>query len=210
MADQRAPAAADVEQRLVGLEPQLAARDIELVALRGREIVVPVGEVAARVDHLGIEKQRVEGVGEVVVILDVVLVAGLTGCRRLAPPHRLERPRLAARQQQETAERLDRQPFVEALAEFSGSDPRPCRQYVKHRAATQVDSSADPKIGQSVEFRAAYHRRHHPFVRDHERKRAWREIARHGRAVPQHEADIEPVGFTNMRQQIVEGFGAIG
>src|SRR5579863_7825646 len=45
--DQRAPAAADVEQSLVRLEPQFAADHVELVGLRGCKIVAPVLEIGA-------------------------------------------------------------------------------------------------------------------------------------------------------------------
>ena len=71
--NERAPAAADVEKALVRLEPQLAADHVELVALRLREVVVRLGEIGAAVDHLGIEKERVELVGQIVVVLDVLL-----------------------------------------------------------------------------------------------------------------------------------------
>ena len=82
MADERAPAAADVEEAIARLQPQLAADHVELVVLRAGEIVVPVGlKVGAGIDHLRIEEEPVEGVRDVVVIGDVLLV-GRRACRR--------------------------------------------------------------------------------------------------------------------------------
>ena len=69
MADQRAPAAADIEQPVTRREPQLAADHVELVALRPVEVVVPGGrEIAAGVDHLVVEKEPVEAVRDIVVL----------------------------------------------------------------------------------------------------------------------------------------------
>ena len=78
---QRAPPAADVEvpvRRGVGqrVEPQLAADEVELVALRVLQGVrrVVAREVRAGVSHVRVEDERVEVVGEVVVVGDRVLV----------------------------------------------------------------------------------------------------------------------------------------
>ena len=76
-ADQRAPAAADVEQAVSGLQAQLAADVLQLVALGLLERVVGGLEVGAGVDPLGIQPQAVEGVGHIVVERDRRLV-GLT------------------------------------------------------------------------------------------------------------------------------------
>ena len=77
MTYQRTPAAADVKQRVAGLQAQFAAGHVELVALRGCNIVAPVDKITAGIDHLGIEEERVERIGEVVVELDVLLVLAL-------------------------------------------------------------------------------------------------------------------------------------
>ncbi len=74
MAHQPAPAAADVEHVLAGLQAQLAADHLELGALRGRDVGVPVGEVGAGIDHLGVEKELVEIIRQVVVELHQRLV----------------------------------------------------------------------------------------------------------------------------------------
>ena len=65
-----APAAADVEQALVAAQAQLAADQIELVGLGLLERAVGLAIVGARVDHERIEEQRVEVVGDVVVVGD--------------------------------------------------------------------------------------------------------------------------------------------
>ena len=75
------PPAADVEQGLAGLEPQLAAHQVQLVRLGLLQLAVGVPVVGARVDHERVEEQGVELVGLVVVVRD-----GL-GVPLLAPPH---------------------------------------------------------------------------------------------------------------------------
>src|SRR6266542_1113710 len=72
------PPAPDVEQALAGLEPELAADQIELVLLGLLELAVGVTVVRAGVHHERIEKERVELVGDVVVMGDrarIVLLA---------------------------------------------------------------------------------------------------------------------------------------
>src|SRR5262247_2883746 len=73
-ARQRAPAAADVEQPLAGFQPQLAADHLQLVLLHLVDVVVPVGAVAAGVDHLAVEPERVERIGDVVVVGDILFI----------------------------------------------------------------------------------------------------------------------------------------
>ncbi len=75
------PPAADVEQGLAGLEPQLAAHQIQLVRLGLLQLAVGVPVVRARVDHERVEEESVELVGLIVVVRD-----GL-GVPLLAPPH---------------------------------------------------------------------------------------------------------------------------
>ncbi|MDH6189218.1 hypothetical protein M2168_002250 [Streptomyces sp. CZ24] len=72
----RAPAAADVEQAHAGGEAELAADQVELVALGALQggVVLPVG---ARVDHGGAEDPLVEVVADVVVVADGLAVAAL-------------------------------------------------------------------------------------------------------------------------------------
>ncbi len=76
---QRTPAAADVQQPCAGPQSELAADQLQLVALGvGRAVVGCVaGPVAAGVRHRLVEEQGVEGVGQVVVVADRRPVAGL-------------------------------------------------------------------------------------------------------------------------------------
>ena len=80
MTDEPTPAAADVEEALARLQAQLAANHLQLVALRLRDIVLPIGVVGAGVDHFRVEEERVELVRQVVVELNVVLVVGGLAC----------------------------------------------------------------------------------------------------------------------------------
>lgn len=76
---QRTPAAADVQEPCAGPQSELAADQLQLVALRvGGAVAGRVaGPVAAGVRHRLVEEQRVEGVGQVVVVTDRRPVAGL-------------------------------------------------------------------------------------------------------------------------------------
>jgi hypothetical protein len=73
--DQRAPAAADVEQPLALSEAELAADDVELALLSLIERVVRGDEVRARVDHASTEHEAVEAIRDVVVVADGGAVA---------------------------------------------------------------------------------------------------------------------------------------
>ena len=81
MTDEAAPARADVEQAVAGLQAQLAADHLELVALGGCDVVLPIREIGARIDHLGVEKEGIELVREVVVKLDEGLVVAAASGR---------------------------------------------------------------------------------------------------------------------------------
>jgi hypothetical protein len=74
VADEAAPAAADVEKALAGLQAQLAADHVELGGLRVLQRGAPAREVSAGIDHLGVEEEGVEGIRQVVVELDESLV----------------------------------------------------------------------------------------------------------------------------------------
>jgi hypothetical protein len=73
---QRAPATADVEEPIAVLEPELAAHQVELRGLCLLEGHVGALVVAGRVRHVPVEDQRVELVGEVVVVTDRLPVTG--------------------------------------------------------------------------------------------------------------------------------------
>lgn len=74
---QRPPAAADVEQRLPRLQADFGEDVVDLLELRFVECFVAVLEVGAGVDHVLVQPQLVEVVGDVVVVLDRFLVAFL-------------------------------------------------------------------------------------------------------------------------------------
>ena len=92
---ERAPAAADVEVTAAGLDAELAADEVELVALRVLDGVAGLGArpVAAGVGHVRVEDEGVEVVGQVVVVLDGAAVAGLAcaGARGAGPARRAAR-----------------------------------------------------------------------------------------------------------------------
>src|SRR5262245_13132328 len=71
------PAAADVEERLPRLEPELAADEIDLVRLRLLELAVGLAVVGAGVEHEGVEEECVEVIGHVVVMGDGLGVPSL-------------------------------------------------------------------------------------------------------------------------------------
>ena len=84
MAQERAPAAADVEEGLAGAQPQLAADEVELVPLRLLERVGPVAEIRAGIDHLRIEEELIEFVAGIVMKLDELLFLVLRPPGRIA------------------------------------------------------------------------------------------------------------------------------
>jgi hypothetical protein len=65
---QPAPPAPDVHQALARLQPQLAADVVQLTLLGDIDVLVRVGEVGTRVDHVLVEPQGIEVVGDFVVI----------------------------------------------------------------------------------------------------------------------------------------------
>ncbi len=84
---QRTPAAADVQQPCAGPQSELAADQLQLVALGvGGPVAGGVaGPVAAGVRHGRVEEQGVEGVGQVVVVADRRPVPGLAVQRSAQP-----------------------------------------------------------------------------------------------------------------------------
>ena len=74
---QPAPAAADIEQAVAGLEPQLAAEQAQLGLLRLVEILLAGFEIGTGVDHVPVQPEPVEIVGQVVVVGDRLGIGGL-------------------------------------------------------------------------------------------------------------------------------------
>src|SRR5580704_408755 len=143
---ERAPAAAEIEERLAGVEAQLAAAHLELVLLRLRQTVVPLGEIGAAIDHLGIEPERVEGVREVVVMRDVLLVLGGAAVALAFLADGLERPGPAARREHEFGRGAQEQRFAQQFAHLAGADRWPARHEIEDRAVAYVDAGGGPEI----------------------------------------------------------------
>src|SRR5882672_2128848 len=73
--DQRAPAAADVEEALARLDHELVEDMIELLLLGELERIVLAPEIGAGVHHVPVEPKGIEVVRDVVVVVDGVTVA---------------------------------------------------------------------------------------------------------------------------------------
>ena len=56
IADEPTPTTADIEQSLTWFQAQLTADHLQLVTLRRGEIILPVGEIGAGIDHFGSRK----------------------------------------------------------------------------------------------------------------------------------------------------------
>src|SRR5689334_976133 len=67
-AQQPAPAAADVEQPLTRTKPQLTADMLELLLLRRVEIFLAGFEIGAGIDHVAVQPEAIEVVGNVVMV----------------------------------------------------------------------------------------------------------------------------------------------
>ena len=74
MADQAAPAAADVEKAVAGGQPQLLANAVQLGDLGLFEAGVLRREIGTGINHFGIKKQAEKGIRHIVVELDQFLV----------------------------------------------------------------------------------------------------------------------------------------
>ena len=152
MADQRAPAAADVEEAIARLQPQLAADHVELVRLRAGEIVVPVGlKVGAGIDHLGIEEEPVERVRDVVVVGDVPLVGGGLPVARRVLVDPVEGPRHVRGRAQEGERRLQRLDLARPLETPADLALRPLRGEVEDRAVLELEQARHMGVDQRVE-----------------------------------------------------------
>ena len=72
---QCAPAAADIEQGLSRLQPDLRQDMVDLLDLRGSQVLVAILEVGAGIHHVRVEELLVELVGNVVVVADRFRIA---------------------------------------------------------------------------------------------------------------------------------------
>ncbi len=183
VAQQRAPAAADVEEQLPRLQPQLAADDVELVPLRLLQRVGPVAEIGAGIDHLRVEEELVEFVAGIVVELDEIPVPIFC-----APPRRVaavefvadRRPAVAGQQQ---AQRPGPGKALAQLAEAdSGGLPAPARRLdeADQIAALDLDVAADVAPEQMIERRPAQQRPQDPRSADRDHGRVVGHVAAEG------------------------------
>ena len=87
MTNERSPTTTDVEKAITRLEAKLAAYHVELVMLGVCDFVFPISKIRAAVNHLWIEKEGVERVGDVIVIVDVLGVRDLAAVGPRAIAH---------------------------------------------------------------------------------------------------------------------------
>src|SRR5271163_2155376 len=129
MTNQAAPAAADVEQSIAGLQTKLAADLVELCYLGILERNLRGFEIPARVNHLRIEKESVEGVRHVVMKPDQFVVLAplaevgldfLIVARRIVAPRGRKQERQRATQRDlpiEILRQIQRFEMIEATRE---------------------------------------------------------------------------------------------
>ena len=142
----RAPAAADVEHALPGLEVELG-RDMRLlVALRLFQAVARVGEVSAAVIAVGVEEQLVQFVVEVIMVRDVLArrsgVVAAEARAELAHHALLERAAMPAILEPAVADdqldQFEHRPLIEAQAAvhigLTDHQPRVTHQVEQHLA----------------------------------------------------------------------------
>jgi hypothetical protein len=167
-------------------------------------------EIRAGVDHLGIEEERVERIREIVVIVHVLLVGRFAAVGPgLVAANLLERPGAAARHQQEPGRGRQHEALVERLQGRLGGDLGPARHQIEDRAVADVEARAHPEIGEGIDVRAAHQRGDGAFIRDRDGELRGAELRRNGRAVPQHEADVEREALAHMREQPPQAIEAL-
>ena len=149
MDQHRAPAAADVEQPLARLQPQLAADMVELVGLRLVDAVGEIGEIAAAVDHAFVEEEPVEIVRDVVVMLDRFLVGAAD---EGVAAGKLVGPFCASRESQrrQVAQELQLRQGLQLRFELALG---PQRDDVEQRPVLDVDRPRDPQLDQGRDLR---------------------------------------------------------
>ena len=193
MAEQRAPAAADVEEALAGLQAQLAADHVELVVLGGGEVVRPVAIIGAGVDHLGVEEERVELVRQVVVERDELLVVAVapTFAGDLALELALRRYG-RARHEQERGQILGEPELAQAVELDAAAAAVELAAEVEQRAAREIDAPGDVELDEAVDGRPPQQRGDDAGVGDLEHERPLRVGAeRVPAAVPQLDVGVQ-------------------
>ena len=145
---QRAPAAAHIENGIARFQAKFAADHVELLQLHTIEIVAPVMEVGAGVDHLLVEPELIERVGDIVVIGDVFLVLFLRSVAFLVAFDGLQRPRLAARHEEEGVAGPQRLKLVERSPEVARARLWPFGDEIENAAVEKIEPFCRPKISQ--------------------------------------------------------------
>ena len=197
------PSAPNVEKAIAGLQSKLAANHFELGVLRGRKIVRPLLEIGAGIDQFRIEEERIERVGDVVVILNErCVLLGVSAARPVArqvlggqgvPRGTNTNFAMVARSSDLSSER--RNSRVRTLG-------RMCAE-VKDRSVTDVDAAAHPQAEQCREFRPAQQGRNDPLVGDHDREQLAGQVRGSGGAIPEHEPDVKAKPLARMREKFL-------
>lgn len=151
---QRAPAAADIEQPFAFTQRELAADQVELAVLRSLERLARAGEVRARIDHRRPQHQPVEAVRDVVVMTHRVAIA----CQRPPPPtkSRLDRrhPRRTEPSDADRPCRREREPDTVA-PRYPYAGERVADAQHRLEIALDVERAVDPRACQPELSRGA-------------------------------------------------------
>jgi hypothetical protein len=118
------------------------------------------------------------------VIGDVLLVFGLAAVAFAVLGDLLERPRPAARREQERQRDPQRGRRQEALAQIAAARLRPLGGEIEQRAVDDVDAARRPQIGERRQARRAHQRGDSAFVGDGDRQPVGWPVGRDARAVP--------------------------
>src|SRR5262245_4452218 len=154
MTNERSPTATDVEKAFTRLEAKLAAYHVELVMLGAGDFVIPISKISTAVNHLCIQKEGVERVGDVVVIMDVLGVRALPAVGpRAITTDLFERPGTTTRQKSEARESPQEQALIEALQHAFGAHLGPVGHQIENTTFAQVEPTGHPKISEGVDCR---------------------------------------------------------
>ena len=204
VAQQAAPATADIEKPLARLKTQLPADHVELVVLRLGQGVVPVGEIGAGVLHLRIEEEGVEVVANIIVELDerLFVPVGLLAAGFVAEILLLQ-PDLVLRRQQQR----QRPPDEETFAQVPGLELdllAPCQLHeIQHAGAGEIDVAGGVVAQNRLHGRPAEDRPQHSRPADRNAVRVIGVAAQgHDRAVPKSDRERRVDLLTDMLENI--------
>ena len=206
MADQRAPAAADVQMPRARLEAQFAADHVELVELGLVDVIMEIGGViGAGIDHLLVEEELIEGVRHVVVMGDILLVGGgVAAPQRLvvAPP-----PREAgtAGRGDELEGRLEQGPDADGAQGLAHLARRPQGGEIKDGPVHPVDPPIHMQADEGVEARAAHEARQRAHIRDGDPQRRGAARGRDFGSIPEQEAELQIERRDSAGEEVLDG-----